>query len=214
MIILTFTPKSLNSSYIQSSNLFQKIFEPLIRSRDLHADLLNLPASDMQFLINILFLEWFSSGPCCSECGCRLHRHGAVRRSIILNAESVVFSVCRVRCPLCGKTHRVLPSFFIPFLHNPVSDLDYVLRAADPGSGSDRPFPAGRTHSVFSWKEAAELLEKIRFSTGHFWHELRSAVLNSFSFFCAPLPGLAAAGRLLWKNKNRIIFIRIPTQSV
>lgn len=214
MVILTFTSKSLNSSYIQSSNLFQKIFEPLIRSRDLHADILNLPASAIQFLINILFLEWFSSGPCCPECSARLHRHGSVRRSIVLNAESVVFSVHRVRCPHCGKTHRVLPSFFIPFLHNPVSDLDYVLRTADPGSDSDRPFPAGRTHSIFSWKDAADLLERIRLATGHFWHELRSAVLNSVSFFCAPISGLAAAGRLLWKNKNRIIFIRILTQSV
>lgn len=36
-------------------------------------------------------------------------------------------TILRVRCKECGKTHAVLPSFVVPYLHEPIIDLQIIV---------------------------------------------------------------------------------------
>ena len=53
----------------------------------------------------------------CKFCGYEgmLHRHGYYSRNVITRHCIRRISILRVRCPSCGKTHAVLPSFLIPY---------------------------------------------------------------------------------------------------
>ena len=53
----------------------------------------------------------------CKSCGYEgmLHRHGYYSRNVITRHCIRRISILRVKCPSCGKTHAVLPSFLIPY---------------------------------------------------------------------------------------------------
>ncbi|WP_025641405.1 DUF6431 domain-containing protein [Schnuerera ultunensis] len=53
----------------------------------------------------------------CKFCGYEgmLHRHGYYSRNVITKYSIHRISILRVKCPSCGKTHAVLPSFLIPY---------------------------------------------------------------------------------------------------
>ncbi len=44
-----------------------------------------------------------------------LHRHGYYSRNVITRHCIRKISILRVKCPSCGKTHAILPSFLIPY---------------------------------------------------------------------------------------------------
>ncbi len=44
-----------------------------------------------------------------------LHRHGYYSRNVITKYSIYRINILRVKCPSCGKTHAVLPSFLIPY---------------------------------------------------------------------------------------------------
>jgi hypothetical protein len=53
----------------------------------------------------------------CKFCGYEgmLHRHGYYSRNVITRYYIKRISILRVKCPSCGKTHAILPSFLIPY---------------------------------------------------------------------------------------------------
>lgn len=53
----------------------------------------------------------------CKFCGYEgmLHRHGYYSRNVITRYSINRINILRVKCPSCGKTHAVLPSFLIPY---------------------------------------------------------------------------------------------------
>ncbi len=53
----------------------------------------------------------------CKFCGYEgmLHRHGYYSRNVITKYSIHKVNILRVKCPSCGKTHAVLPSFLIPY---------------------------------------------------------------------------------------------------
>lgn len=53
----------------------------------------------------------------CKFCGYEgmLHRHGYYSRNVITSHCIKRINILRVKCPSCGKTHAVLPSFLIPY---------------------------------------------------------------------------------------------------
>jgi len=53
----------------------------------------------------------------CKNCGYKglQHRHGYYYRTVITLFSSHRIPVLRVKCPMCNKTHSILPSFVIPY---------------------------------------------------------------------------------------------------
>ncbi|WP_369800217.1 DUF6431 domain-containing protein [Anaerosalibacter sp. Marseille-P3206] len=53
----------------------------------------------------------------CKFCGYEgmLHRHGYYSRNVITKHCIRRISILRVKCPSCGNTHAILPSFLIPY---------------------------------------------------------------------------------------------------
>lgn len=53
----------------------------------------------------------------CNKCGYmgRLHRHGFYSRNVITRFSNYRIYILRIKCPSCGKTHSLLPSFLIPY---------------------------------------------------------------------------------------------------
>jgi predicted RNA-binding Zn-ribbon protein involved in translation (DUF1610 family) len=53
----------------------------------------------------------------CKSCGYEgmLHRHGYYSRNVITKHYIKRINILRVKCPSCGKTHAILPSFLIPY---------------------------------------------------------------------------------------------------
>ena len=62
----------------------------------------------------------------CKFCGYEemLHRHGYYSRNVITRHEVKRINILRVKCPSCGKTHAVLPSFLIPYYQY---SLDFIF---------------------------------------------------------------------------------------
>lgn len=44
-----------------------------------------------------------------------IHRHGYYSRNVITKHCIKRINILRVKCPSCGKTHAILPSFLIPY---------------------------------------------------------------------------------------------------
>lgn len=62
----------------------------------------------------------------CKFCGYEgmLHRHGYYSRNVITKYYIKRIDILRVKCPSCGKTHAVLPSFLIPYYQY---SLDFIF---------------------------------------------------------------------------------------
>lgn len=70
----------------------------------------------LQSVYTQTFDSFMRSSPTCPYCSHRLYRHDA-RLHTVKCADlpvPVTLTIRRVRCPHCGRTHRVLPSFIIP----------------------------------------------------------------------------------------------------
>lgn len=69
----------------------------------------------------------FPSIDCCPNCRAknRLQRHGFYDRNAV--EEEVVFRIpiCRLLCPVCGKTVSILPIFLLPYFQH---TSDFIIR--------------------------------------------------------------------------------------
>jgi hypothetical protein len=61
----------------------------------------------LQLLAGLVFM--------CSVCSSPTHRHGWYNR--LVKDDGVRIPILRVKCPLCKKTHAVLPEFLSPYKH-------------------------------------------------------------------------------------------------
>jgi hypothetical protein len=53
-----------------------------------------------------------------------MHRHGYYSRNVITKYTIERINILRVKCPSCGKTHAILPSFLIPYYQY---SLDFIF---------------------------------------------------------------------------------------
>lgn len=54
----------------------------------------------------------------CDKCGGKLKRYDKATRTVIQKGgERKVFKIRRLKCSKCGKIHRELPDFLIPYKH-------------------------------------------------------------------------------------------------
>ncbi len=75
----------------------------------------------------------------CPICGhCDLERHGYYSRYINISKEKIEMTILRVRCKSCGKTHAVLPSFIVPYLHTSIIELHDDVVSIDEGKTPDK----------------------------------------------------------------------------
>ena len=52
--------------------------------------------------------------PSCNFEG-KLYSHGSYERNVITEEDSYKITIFRVKCPICGKTHALIPDFIIPY---------------------------------------------------------------------------------------------------
>ncbi len=81
---------------------------------------LNFNIDINEYLNSIVNLE-LSTIKCPNCLNSNLERHGYYSRCIIVNGDKIRIRILRIRC--CGKTHAVLPSFVVPYLHIPMKEL-------------------------------------------------------------------------------------------
>lgn len=62
----------------------------------------------------------------CKFCGYEglMHRHGYYSRNVITKYTIERINILRVKCPSCGKTYAILPSFLIPYYQY---SLDFIF---------------------------------------------------------------------------------------
>lgn len=56
-----------------------------------------------------------------------LIRHAYYSRYINISGEKIILNILRVKCKICGKTHAILPCFVVPYLHEPIIDLQNIV---------------------------------------------------------------------------------------
>ena len=62
-------------------------------------------------------------------CGCFgcLEKHGHYTRSVRFKSMRIRILVQRVRCKICGRTHAILLSFFVPYSQIPLDDQINII---------------------------------------------------------------------------------------
>jgi uncharacterized membrane protein YbaN (DUF454 family) len=68
---------------------------------------------------------------CCPICRAknRLQRHGFYERNAIDEMKTYRISICRLRCPDCGKTVSILPIFLLPYFQHAMEYIICILLA-------------------------------------------------------------------------------------
>lgn len=83
----------------------------------------------------IFFRQPIYSCPSCNFEG-KLYNHGSYERNVITEVESCKITIFRVKCPICGKTHVLIPDFLIPYFQYSLKtilkclDLKYIEKAS------------------------------------------------------------------------------------
>jgi len=65
------------------------------------------------------------SCPYCKQAS--MVRHGYYTRYINISGKHIDLNILRIRCKTCGKTHAVLPSFVVPYLHHSIEKLQTMI---------------------------------------------------------------------------------------
>ncbi|WP_369689031.1 DUF6431 domain-containing protein [Carboxydothermus islandicus] len=58
----------------------------------------------------------------------RLLRHGFYNRNTITNNNIFYIPICRLKCPFCGKTVSLIPSFLFPYLQHTITTILVKLK--------------------------------------------------------------------------------------
>lgn len=64
----------------------------------------------------------------CGHSGC-LSVHGYYYRYLKTPSDKLPFRICRVKCEVCGKTHSILPSSFVPYSQISLKDHVEIIEA-------------------------------------------------------------------------------------
>ena len=95
--------------------------------------------------------------PACAAKG-KLRYHGLYTRSLLICGEVITLRIFRYSCPICGKTHALLPSFIIPWQRIFCLDLIAILSpSADP-----------RTSRITCLYDLTRRFRKLRDLSAHF----------------------------------------------
>lgn len=116
----------------------------------------------------------------CSNClNSNLERHGYYSRYIIVNGDKIRIRILRIRCKCCGKTHAVLPSFVVPYLHIPMKELQAILVSIDKNENQNL-----EPHFIKTCKRIYRFWIQKLLSIGcWFKDELKSLIVKSSSKF-------------------------------
>ena len=92
---------------------------------------------------NLIFFVESKENPICPECGHHLkYRDSCPRHCKLEGGEKVWVQIRRMKCPHCGKLHRELPDFMVPFKHYKVEIISGVIDGivtADDEDSEDYP---------------------------------------------------------------------------
>lgn len=69
----------------------------------------------------------------CGHAGC-LSVHGYYYRYIRTSSDKLRFRICRVRCKVCGKTHALILSSFVPYSQISLKDHVDIIEAFESDS--------------------------------------------------------------------------------
>ncbi|MGJ7046236.1 DUF6431 domain-containing protein [Thermoanaerobacterium thermosulfurigenes] len=67
-----------------------------------------------------LYIDTPSGCPNCNYNG-KLYRHGYYCRGVFIDNDCVDITIARVICPVCHKTHALIPDFLVPYFIYPLS---------------------------------------------------------------------------------------------
>lgn len=65
------------------------------------------------------------------ECDCHhvgMKKHAYYTRSILTNNGLIKLVILRVKCPICHKTHAIMPNFIIPYSHILIDDQIKIIK--------------------------------------------------------------------------------------
>ena len=57
----------------------------------------------------------------------KLYSHGSYQRNMITEENTFYITIHRVKCPVCGKTHALIPDFLIPYFQHSFSTIKKCL---------------------------------------------------------------------------------------
>jgi len=57
----------------------------------------------------------------------KLYSHGSYERNVITEEDSFRITIFRVKCPICGKTHALIPDFLIPYFQHSFDTIKKCL---------------------------------------------------------------------------------------
>ncbi len=89
-----------------------------------------IAAHGTEYFKNNLTIFTGSGDTVCPDCGGKLIVHGTCRRKIKTHSEEKVYRLRVMECVRCGKTHRELPSGFIPYKRMDAQFISEIAEAS------------------------------------------------------------------------------------
>ena len=110
------------------------IFEGNVNWTTNQIESINEKVSSTQELINaltsmlaLLYNQYLASSDYllsyCPDCNHCLHCHGTYTRYVLIERVKIPLNIRRVRCPICGKTHAILPAWIVPYVQRSVERI-------------------------------------------------------------------------------------------
>jgi hypothetical protein len=91
----------------------------------------------------------FPTVECCPHCRgvIRMKRHGYYWRNALENDLEYRIPICRLKCPSCGKTFSLLPSFLLPYFQH---TLRHIIKEIH----------IGLTKAIYRYRQRIEFYRK------------------------------------------------------
>lgn len=74
----------------------------------------------------IFYRQTIYGCPNCKFAG-KLYTHGSYERNVITEDNFYKITIFRVKCPICGKTHALIPDFLIPYFQYSLDTIKKCL---------------------------------------------------------------------------------------
>jgi len=130
-----------------------------------------IAADGTEYFKNGLIIFTGNGDIACPDCGGKLIVHGTCRRKIRTHTAEKVYRLRVMECIHCGKTHRELPSGFIPYKR---MDTQFISEIAETPSAEHLMLAESSTwQRIKIWvawflRYAQELLHKIEATDSSF----------------------------------------------
>ena len=98
----------------------------------------------------------------------KLYSHGSYLRNLITEESSFLISIYRVKCPICGKTHALIPDILIPYFQHSFSivkkclELKYLENASH--SSIVNYFQSRNINSYFSEANMSNFIKSFTYN--------------------------------------------------